>query len=216
MADSSVDLEDLLVNVCDPDDPTPRQLLVIFQDIVARLNAQGLSYAVLGRIALANYAEPQYVSEIEIVAALHEIEPEHTATLVHQTRAQFAMHMDQRTRTNAISLSLRNCTGLVETKLLTEATTCTWLGITTRLASPEHLLWLWCLSHAPDHGADAVALIRGNAVNLQRVQSLLREVDDVEEIAQGRLRMAIGEAVLATEFSFSRYMEERRSCLKPD
>ena len=216
MAGSSADLEGLLVNVNDPNDPTPRQLIAVFQDIVGRLNAQELSYAVLGRIALSYYAVPQYVSDIEIVAALDETESGHAAPLVQETRAGFATYMDRRTRTNAIGLSLRACSGPIEKSFLAESTTCTWLGIAAQLASPEHLLWLWCLSSVPDHHVDAAALIRGSAVDLQRVQSLLGAADDAEEAAQDRLRTAIGEAVLVSEFSFSRFMEERRARLKPN
>lgn len=216
MVGSSTDIEALLVNVIDPDDPTPRQLPAIFQDIVGRLNAQGLSYAVMGRIALARYERARYVSDIEIVAALEDYAPEHVATLVHETRARFAPYMDRHTRANAINLSLRACHGPMEKRLLTEAATCTWFGIPARLATPEHLLWFWCLSDVPDHHVDAVALIQGGAVDLQCVQSLLREADDIEESAQVRLRLAIGEAVLASEFCFSRFMEERRARLRPD
>lgn len=216
MANLSVDIQDLLVNVNDLDDPTPRQLPKIFQHIVGCLNARELSYAVLGHIALARYERPRYVKDIEIVVRSRADEYRHATVLAEETRQRFAPYMDRRSRANAINLSLRPCLGPVEEGLLAEAVVCTWLGAEVRLASPEHLLWFWCRSRAFEHYVDAAALIQGGAVDLQRIQSLLREADDFEETAQERLRLAIGEAVLVSEFSFSRYMEERRARLNPD
>lgn len=216
MTDLTVDIRDLLFNVNDADDPTPRQLPTIFQDIVGQLNARELSYAVLGHIALARYERARYVKDIEIVVRLNANDYRLAAVLAEETRQRFALYMDRHSRANAITLSLRSCLSPVEEGLLTEAFICTWLGITVRLASPEHLLWFWCHSSTLEHHVDAAALIRGDAVDLQRVQSLLREADNFEETGQERLRSAIGEAVLTSEFSFSRYMEERRARLKPD
>lgn len=213
---SSKDIEALLVNVNDLDDPTPRQLPVIFRDIIERLNAQGLAYAVLGHIALARYERARYVSQIELVAALGADGPERAAALVHETHARFAPFMDRRSRANAISLSLRPCSSPTELQLLKEAPTCIWFEIEARLASPEHLLWHWCCSNELTHRADAAALIQADPVDLLRVLRLLRETDDAEESAQKRLRLAIGDAVLASEGSFSRYMYERRAKLTPD
>ena len=74
---------------------------------------------------------------------------------------------------------------------------------------------MWCRSESTDHHADAAALIAGGTVDLYRVHGLLRETDDVEETGQMRLRLAIGDAVLSTTFSFSRFMSERRDRLDP-
>ncbi|MEA1835140.1 hypothetical protein U8607_23930 [Methylobacterium durans] len=216
MGGSSADIEALLVNVNDPDDPTPQQLPAIFRDIVGRLNALGLPYAVLGHIALARHEQARCVSDIEIVAALGADGPERAAALARETRERYALYMDQHTRSHAITLSLRPCSSPTETQLLAEADTCTWFGIEARLASAEHLLWHWCCSDALAHRADAAVLIRAAPVDLQRVLRLLRGAEDAEESAQMRLRLAIGEAALTSEFSFSRYMEERRARLKPD
>jgi hypothetical protein len=216
MASSSADIEALLVNVRDLDDPTPRQLPAIFRDIVARLHEQGFNYAVLGRIALAHYERARYVSDIEIVVDANGVEFAQATALAGKTRESFASYMDRSTRLNAIGLSLRQCLGPTEEALLAQATTCAWFETQARLASPEHLLWFWCLSDALDHHADADALIRGAEVDLCRVQCLLREVDDADESAQTRLRLALGNAVLGSESSFSRYMEERRARLEPN
>lgn len=216
MGGSSADIEALLVNVNDPDDPTPRQLPAIFRDILGRLNALGLPYAVLGHIALTRHEQGRFVNDIEIVVALGADGPERAAALVWETCERHAPYMERRTCPNAITLSLRPCSSPTETQLLTEASTCTWFGIEARLASAEHLLWHWCRSDSPAHQADAAALIRAAPVNLQRVLRLLSGDDDPEESAQMRLRLAIGEAVLTSEFSFSHYMEERRARLKPD
>jgi hypothetical protein len=75
---------------------------------------------------------------------------------------------------------------------------------------------LWCRSDAIDHHADAAALIAGGTVDLYRVQGLLRETDDLEVSGQTRLRLAIGDAVVSTTFSFSRLMSERRARLDPN
>ncbi|MBE7200778.1 MAG: hypothetical protein INR70_23655, partial [Parafilimonas terrae] len=90
-----------------------------------------------------------------------------------------------------------------------------WFDVSARLASAEHLLWLWCHLDGVDHPADASALIAGGTVDLYRVQNLLRETDDVEEAGQKRLRLAIGDAVLSATSSFSRFMAERRARLDP-
>ncbi|MGU3667191.1 hypothetical protein ACLBX9_23635 [Methylobacterium sp. A49B] len=69
------------------------------------------------------------------------------------------------------------------------------------------------LHHARGHSPSA--LIAGGTVDLYHVQDLLRGTDDVEEVGQRRLRTAIGDAVLSTTFSFSRFMSERRARLDP-
>jgi hypothetical protein len=113
-------------------------------------------------------------------------------------------------------VTLRPCTCATEVSLLAEAITCPWFGVPARLASAEYLLWLWCRSDTIDHQADAAALIAGGTVDLHRVEGLLRETDDVEEMGQRRLRLAIGDAVLPTTSSFSRHMSERRARLGPN
>ena len=70
MGGSSADIEALLVDVTDPGDPTPGMLPAIFRDIVGRLDATGLAYAVVGRIALTLHEQARFVGEIEIVADL--------------------------------------------------------------------------------------------------------------------------------------------------
>ncbi len=215
MGGSSADIEALLVDVNDVDNLTPGTLPAIFRDIVGRLDAAGLAYAVVGRIALTLHEQARFVDTIEIVADLGGSKLDQATACIAATRKQFAPVMDEARCAKPISLSLRSCKNIVETGLLAEAILCPWFGVQARIASAEHLLWLWCGSDVPDHQADAVALIRGGTVDLQRVQALLRETDDVSENAQTRLRLAIGSAVLETTFSFGRFMEERRAKLDP-
>lgn len=216
MGGSSADIEALLVDVTDPGDPTPRMLPAIFRDIVGRLDATGLAYAVVGRIALTLHEQARFVGEIEIVADLGADVGERAAELARATRAQFAAHMDPQRCRRPITLTLRPCSDTTEAGLLAEAVTRPWLGVPARLASAEHLLWLWCCTEAPDHAMYASALITGGTVDLRRVQGLLRETDDGEEGGQRRLRLAIGDAVLSTTSSFSRFMAERRARLDPN
>lgn len=215
MGGSSAEIEALLVDVNDPDNPTPGMLPAIFRDIVGRLEAEGHAYAVLGHVALALHERARFVGEIEIVADFDVDWREHAANLVQATRARFAAHMEPSLCAKPISLTLRPCACPLEARLLAEAITCPWFGIPARLASAEHLLWLWCRSDAFAHHVDAAALIAGGTVDLYRVQGLLRETDDGEESGQTRLRLAIGDAVLSTTSSFSRYMDERRARLDP-
>ncbi|MDH3030133.1 MULTISPECIES: hypothetical protein [Methylobacterium] len=216
MGGSSADIEALLVDVTDPGDPTPGMLPAIFRDIVGRLDATGLAYAVVGRIALTLHEQARFVGEIEIVADLGADMGERATELARATRARFTAHMDPQRCRRPIVLTLRPCTGATETQLLAEAVTRPWFGVPAQLASAEHLLWLWCHTEAPDHPADAAALIAGGTVDLHRVHGLLRETDDFEEIGQMRLRLAIGDAVLSTTSSFSRFMAERRARLDPN
>lgn len=216
MGGSSADIEALLVDVNDPGNPTPGMLPAIFRDIVGRLDAAGLAYAVVGRIALTLHEQARFVGEIEIVANLGADGGERAAELARATRAQFAAHMDPRQCRRPIVLTLRSCIGATEARLLAEAITRPWFGVPARLASAEHLLWLWCRTEAPDHPADAAALIAGGTVDLHRVQGLLRETDVVGESGQRRLRLAIGDAVLSTKSTFSRFMAERRARLDPN
>ncbi|MEE7504046.1 hypothetical protein [Methylobacterium mesophilicum] len=216
MGGSSADIEALLVDVTDPGNPTPGMLPAIFRDIVGRLDEAGLAYAVLGRIALTLHEQARFVGEIEIVADLGADGGERATEFVRATRSRFAAHMDPQQCRRPISLTLRPCAGATETMLLDEAITRPWFGVTARLASAEHLLWLWCGTEAPDHPADAAALITGGTVDLHRVQRLLRESDDIEESGHRRLRLAIGNAVLSKTSSFSRFMAERRARLDPN
>lgn len=216
MGGSSADIEALLVDVTDPDNPTPGMLPAIFRDIIGRLDAAGLTYAVVGRIALALHEQARFVGDIEIAADLDPDGGEHAAKLVQATRVRFAAHMDPDVCRKPIGLMLRSCSCATEAGLLAEAITRPWFGVRARLATAEHLLWLWCHTESLDHAMNASALIAGGTVDLHRVQSLLRETDDVEESGQRRLRLAIGDAVLSTTSSFSRFMAERRAQLNPD
>ena len=216
MGGSSADIEAQLIDVTDPDNPTPGMLPAIFRDIVGRLDAAGLPYAVVGRIALTLHEQARFVGDLESVADLDPDRCEHAAKLVQATRARFVTHMDPQLCLRPVTLTLRPCIGATEAGLLAEAITRPWFGVPARLASAEHLLWLWCHTEAPDHAMDASALIAGGKVDLHRVQGLLRETDDVEEGGQRRLRQAIGDAVLSTTSSFSRFMAERRARLDPN
>ena len=216
MGGSSADIEALLVDVNDLSNPTPGMLPAIFRDIVGRLDAARLAYAGVGRIALALHEQARFVRAIEIVADLDADGGDHAAELMRATRAGFVAHMDPQQCRRPIELTLRPCTGATEVRLLAEALTCLWFGVPARLASAEHLLWLWCRTEAIDHAMNASTLIAGGTVDLHRVQSLLRETDDVEESGQRRLRLAIGDAVLTTTSSFSRFMAERRARLDPN
>lgn len=215
MGGSSADIEALLVDGHDLSNPTPRMLPAIFRDIVGRLDAEGDAYAVVGRIALTLHEQARYVGAIEIVADLGADGRERAADLVQATRVRFASHMDPKLCRRPIEVTLRPCACETEVGLLAEAITCPWFDIPTRLASAEHLLWLWCHFDAPDHAMNAAALIAGGTVDLYRVQSLLRETDNLEETGQTRLRLAIGDAVLSTTCSFNRYMSERHARLDP-
>ncbi|KQP40252.1 hypothetical protein ASF49_20865 [Methylobacterium sp. Leaf104] len=210
------DIKALLVDVTDPGNPTPGMLPAIFCDVIGRLDAARLAYAVVGRIALTLHEQARFVGEIEIVADLGADGGERATEFVRATRARFAAHMDPHQCRRPITLTLGPCTGATETMLLAEAITCPWFGVPTRLASAEHLLWLWCFTEAPDHAMNAAALIAGGTVDLHRVQSLLRKTDDIEESGQRRLRLAIGDAVLSTTSSFSRFMMERSARLDPN
>ncbi len=216
MGGSSADIEALLVDVTDPGNPTPGMLPAIFRDIIGRLDAAGLAYAVVGRIALTLHEQARFVSEIEIVADIDPDRRQRAVELARATRSRFAAHMDPHQCRRPISLTLRPCNCATETMLLAEAVTCPWFGVPARMASGEHLLWLWCCIEAPDHSMNAAALIAGGTVDLHRVQGLLRETDDVEEGGQRRLRLAIGDAVLSTTSSFNRFMTERRARLDPN
>lgn len=215
MGSSSADIEALLVDVNDLANPTPGMLPAIFRDIVGGLEAEGYTYAVVGRIALTLHEQARYVGAIEIVADLSADGRRCAAGLVKATRARFAAHMNPKLCPRPIELTLRPCICATEAGLLAEAITRPWFDVPARLASAEHLLWLWCHSDGVGHPADACALIAGGTVDLYRVQDLLRETDDVEEAGQRRLRLAIGDAVLSTTSSFSRYMAERRARLDP-
>jgi hypothetical protein len=216
MTGSSADIEALLFDGNDLSNPTPGMLPVIFRDIIRQLDAAGLAYAVVGRIALALHEQARFVREIEIVVALDADEHERIAVLTRATQERFAAHMDPRQCEHPIVLTLRPSTCTVEAQLLAEAITRQWFGIPARLASAEHLLWLWCHTEGPDHAMNASALIVGGTVDLYCVRNLLRETDDVEESSQRRLRLAIGDAVLSATSSFSRFMAERRIRLDPN
>ena len=215
MGSSSADIEALLVDVNDPSDPTPGMLPAIFRDILRGLDAAGLAYAVVGHVALTLYEQARFVRAIEIVVSLNAGGGAYAADVARATRARFAAHMDPRLCVRPIELTLRPCACATEAGLLAEAITRPWFGVPARLASAEHLLWLWCRSEAIDHHADASALIAGGTVDLFRVQDLLSETDDIEETGQARLRLAIGDAVLSATSSFSRFMAERRARLDP-
>jgi hypothetical protein len=216
MTGSSADIEALLVNGNDLSDPTPGMLPAIFRDIVGRLDAAGLAYAVIGRIALTLHEQARFVSEIEIVVDVDADEHERLTALSRATQAQFAAHMDPRLCRLHIVLTLRPSTCAVEAQLLADTVTCQWFGVQARLASAEHLLWLWCRSDSLDHAVDASALIKGGSVDLYRVQCLLRAADDIEDSGRIRLRLAIGDAVLSTTSSFNRHMAEKRARLDPN
>lgn len=216
MTGSSAAIEALLVDVNNLNNPTPGMLPAIFRDIIGGLDAAGLSYAVIGRIALALHEQARFVRELEIVVDVEADEHDRVADLSRKTQERFAAHMDPRKCEHPIVLKLRPSTCSVETQLLAEAITCTWFGIQARLASAEHLLWLWCHTEGPDHAMNASALIVGGTVDLYRVRSLLRTTDDIEESSQRRLRLAIGDAVLSATSSFSRFMAERRIRLDPN
>jgi hypothetical protein len=216
MGGSSTDIEALLVDGNDLSNPTPGMLPAIFRDIVGGLDAEGYAYAVVGRIALTLHEQARFVRAIEIVDDLNADRRERAADLVRATRARFADYMDPKLCPRSIEVTLRPCACATEAGLLAKAILRPWFSIPTRLATAEHLLWLWCRSDAIDHHADAAALIAGGTVDLYRVQGLLRETDDLEESGQTRLRLAIGDAVLSTTFSFSRFMSERRARLDPN
>ncbi|BCM86302.1 hypothetical protein [Methylobacterium indicum] len=215
MTGSSAEIEALLFDGNDLNNPTPGMLPAIFRDIVGRLDAAGLAYAVIGRIALALHEQARFVREIEIVVGGDADERDRIAALARATQARFAAHMDPRKCEHPIVLTMRPSTCSVETQLLAEAITCPWFGVQARLASAEHLLWLWCHNEGPDHAMNASALIVGGTVDLYSVRSLLRTTDDMEESGQRRLRLAIGDAVLSVTSSFSRFMAERRARLDP-
>ncbi|BAQ46053.1 hypothetical protein [Methylobacterium aquaticum] len=216
MTASSAEIEALLFDGNDLSNPTPGMLPAIFRDIVGRLDAAGLAYAVIGRIALAIHEQARFVREIEIVVGSDADEHDRIAALARATQARFAAHMDPRLCRLHIVLTVRPSTCAAETQLLADAVTCQWFGVQARLASAEYLLWLWCRSDSLDNAVDASALIKGGAVDLYSVRGLLRTTDDVEESGQRRLRLAIGDAVLSTTSSFSRFMAERRARLDPN
>ncbi len=216
MTGNSAEIEALLFDGNDLNNPTPGMLPAIFRDIVGRLDAAGLAYAVIGRIALALHEQARFVREIEIVVGGDADEHDRIAALARATQARFAAHMDPRLCRLHIVLTVRPSTCAAETQLLADAVTCQWFGVQARLASAEYLLWLWCRSDSLDHAVDASALIKGGAVDLYSVRGLLRTTDDVEESGQRRLRLAIGDAVLSTTSSFSRYMAKKRARLNPD
>lgn len=215
MTASSAEIEALLFDGNDLNNPTPGMLPAIFRDIIGGLDAAGLSYAVVGRIALALHEQARFVREIEIVVDVEADEHDRVADLSRKTQERFAAHMDPRQCEHPIVLTLRPSTCTVETQLLAEAITRQWFGVQARLASAEHLLWLWCHTGGPDYAMNASALIVGGTVDLYSVRSLLRTTDDVEESGQRRLRLAIGDAVLSATSSFSRFMAERRARLDP-
>ena len=216
MCDPSATIEAMLVDCNDPDNPTPGMLPAIFRDIVGRLDAAGLAYAVLGHIALALHEQARFVGEIEIVADLDADGRERAGELLRMTRARFAAYTEPELCRRPIGLMVRPCSGATEARLLEDAICRPWFGVPARLASAEHLLWLWCRSDKHAHRVDAAALIAGGTVDLYRVQRLLRATDDTNEAGQTRLRLAIGEAVLSTTFSFNRFMAERRAQLDPN
>lgn len=88
MGSSSADIEALLVDVNDLANPTPGMLPAIFRDIVGGLEAEGYSYAVVGRIALTLHEQARYVGAIEIVADLSADGRRCAAGLVKATRAR--------------------------------------------------------------------------------------------------------------------------------
>lgn len=190
-------------------------LPAIFCDIVGRLDAARLAYAVVGRIALTLHEQARFVDEIEIVANIDLDGGERAAELMRTTRTRFAIHMDPHLCRRPIELRLRSCTDATESGLLAEAVTRPWFGVSARLASAEHLLWLWCRAEAPDYAMNASVLIAGGTVDLHRVHGLLRETDVVES-GQRRLRVAIGDTVLSITSSFSRFMTERLAQLDPN
>ena len=140
MGGSSNDIEALLVDVNDPANPTPGMLPAIFRDIVGRLDAAGLGYAVVGRIALTLHEQARFIGAIEIVADLDNDGDEWAAGFVRATRARFAAHMDRQLCARSVDLMLRSCTCATEARLLANAITCSWFGVRARLASAEHLL----------------------------------------------------------------------------
>ncbi|MGY2048238.1 hypothetical protein [Methylobacterium sp. JK268] len=216
MTTSSADIEALLFDGNDLSNPTPGMLPAIFRDIIGGLDAAGLSYAVVGRIALALHEQARSVREIEIVVALDADEHERIAVLTRATQERFAAHLDPRQCEHPIVLTLRPSTCTIEAQLLSKAIPRQWFGVEARLASAEHLLWLWCRTEGPDHAMNASALIVGGTVDLYCVRGLLRTTDDVEESGQRRLRLAIGDAVLSATSSFNRFMTERRTRLDPN
>lgn len=161
MGSSSADIEALLVDVNDLANPTPGMLPAIFRDIVGGLEAEGYTYAVVGRIALTLHEQARYVGAIEIVADLSADGRRCAAGLVKATRARFAAHMNPKLCPRPIELTLRPCICATEAGLLAEAITRPWFDVPARLASAEHLLWLWCHSDGVDNPADACALIAG-------------------------------------------------------
>lgn len=207
MGDTSADIEILLVH------PPQQQLPVIFRYIVGRLDASGIAYAVVGRIALTRHEQARSVSDIEIVAELSGESSRSVTNLLEAARQQFGSFMDRTEYMNAISVSIAPCEHEVDRQFLIEADVCDWFGVAARMASAEHLLWHWCRSQKLDNFIDAIALVKGAHVNLQRVRWLLHAEGDRD--GRSRLCQAIGEAVLEGESSYSHYMEERLRYPKP-
>ncbi|WP_200941351.1 hypothetical protein [Methylobacterium sp. Leaf465] len=66
----------LLVDVSNPRNPTPGMLPAIFRDIVERLDAAELAYAVVGRLALTLHEQARFGEHAIVVKlALEASEP---------------------------------------------------------------------------------------------------------------------------------------------
>ena len=156
---TSNEQEALLRDILIPGRFDARDLKLVFLRTTNALNRAGLSYAVTGRVALALYCRAQCtdVIELQISAGKNDFG---VAQLLDRKGAA------ARSLTSTVHLELSFAYSTAERAFLKCTPFIDWLGTHARMATPEHLLWLYLKSECVSAFPDAISLIQSRHIDL--------------------------------------------------
>ncbi len=165
LTQSSDELESLLKSIVIPDSFDARDLPTLFHQAVSHLEASGIPYVVVGRLALARYRRAQCTNAIPLVLPSHLLPADRTRL----TSILNDIVKASRSKTSTVELTVNFSHSPLEDQSVAATTLKPWLGISARIAEPEYLLFYALRSANID---DAIRLIGGDGAHMKNARAL--------------------------------------------
>ena len=152
----------------------------VLRKLTKALNAADIEYSLCGYLALSHYTPARYTDNISILALPHRrgaIEKiVHNAGFVGVESSEHCDHYRD-FRTN-VDLYIKVAISGSETFAVEDHDEATILGTKLSITRPEHLLWMYCQTDRVQSTSDAVALVIGNKVDVDRTKKLMNQAND--------------------------------------
>lgn len=147
----------------------PRDLPAIFPHVVQIVEASGVDYVVTGRRAYAQFCPAQCTDVISLT-----LDTDGKSVLPDRLRAEVAR---LRSETSTVRLDVATVCSPIEKRFMDLAPRKDWLGIDTKLATIEHLLWEALHSDDPYAGPIAISLINSDRIDWDVFKNTVGEID---------------------------------------